>query len=72
VAERARHERWEIVMDERHYTKTEMGMMYGLLAGAAIALLLSALTGQAWWLAMTGAGVALGLGIGASLDQRGS
>jgi len=43
---------------KREYTKTELGMTYGLLTGAG------------WWLSMLGAGLALGLGIGASMDRR--
>ena len=54
----------------REYTKTEMGMMYGLLVGAVIALTLFTLTGDARWLTMTGAGLALGLGLGATWDTR--
>lgn len=55
---------------KREYTRTELGMMYGLLVGAVIALTLFALTGEAWWLSMTGAGLAFGLGLGATWDKR--
>jgi hypothetical protein len=57
-------------MNKREYTKTELGMTYGLLVGGAVAVIAFALTGDAWWLTFTGAGLALGLGIGTSLDQR--
>lgn len=55
---------------KREYTKTELGMMYGLLIGAVVASLMMALTGDAWWLAFTGAGIALGYGLGATWDKR--
>ena len=57
---------------KREYTRTELGMMYGMLVGAVIALTMFTLTGEAWWLAMTGAGLALGLGLGATWDKRGT
>jgi uncharacterized membrane protein YgaE (UPF0421/DUF939 family) len=56
---------------KREYTKTELGMMYGMLVGAVIALTLFSLTGQAWWLAMSGVGLAFGLGLGATWERRG-
>lgn len=55
---------------KREYTKTELGMMYGLLIGAVIGVALMIVTGQAWWLAIAGAGLALGLGLGATWDRQ--
>jgi fucose permease len=55
---------------KREYTSAELGMMYGLTIGAVVASLLMALTGDAWWLSFTGAGIALGYGLGAARDKR--
>ena len=55
---------------KREYTKTELGMMYGLLIGAVIGVALMIVTGQAWWLAIAGAGLALGLDLGATWDRQ--
>lgn len=55
---------------KRDYTKIELGMMVGMVVGAAIAVTMFALTGQAWWLAITGVGLAFGLGLGATWGER--
>jgi uncharacterized membrane protein YgaE (UPF0421/DUF939 family) len=55
---------------KRDTTKTELGMLYGMLVGAVVALTLFSLTGDAWWLSMTGAGLAFGLGLGATWERR--
>jgi hypothetical protein len=55
---------------KREYTNAELGMMYGLLIGAVVGILILALTGEAWWLALTGAGLAVGYGLGATWDKR--
>ncbi len=60
------------LMNKRQYSKTELGMMYGLLAGAAIFAIMFALTGNVLWTAAVGAGLALGLGIGATMDKSAS
>lgn len=57
---------------KREYTKTELGMMYGLLIGAVIGVALMIVTGQAWWLAIAGAGLSLGFGLGATWDRQGT
>lgn len=57
---------------KREYTNTELGMIYGLLIGAVLGITFFALTGEAWWLTIVGAGIALGLGLGATWDRRGS
>ena len=59
-------------MNRRKYSKTELGMMYGVLIGGATAAIMFALTGAVLWLAAVAVGVALGLGIGASMDKSGS
>jgi hypothetical protein len=59
-------------MKRRTYTPTELGMVYGMAIGSAIALVLFALTNDAWWFGAIGAGLAIGLGIGSSYAKRGS
>lgn len=58
------------VMGKRQYTPTELGMMYGLLIGAVIFLTMFSLTGEIMWILAMGTGIALGLGIGSSMEQR--
>jgi hypothetical protein len=53
-------------------TATQRGMLLGIVAGAAIGVVLFALTTNALWLTLPGVGVALGLGLGATVDHRGS
>lgn len=57
-------------MNKRTYTKTELGMIYGIAIGAAIFLIMYALTDEILWILAMGLGLALGLGIGASLDKK--
>jgi len=57
-------------MNKRQYTPTELGMMYGMVIGAAIGVILFAITNEVWWLGAIGAGLALGLGIGASMEKK--
>ena len=59
-------------MNKRKYSKTELGMMYGVMIGGAIGAVMLTLTGEVLWLGAEGVGVALDLGIGASLDKSGS
>ncbi|MFK5634290.1 MULTISPECIES: hypothetical protein [unclassified Ornithinimicrobium] len=51
-------------------TSTQWGLVAGLLIGAAVGVVLFALTNEVLWLVLPGVGVALGSGIGASLDSR--
>lgn len=60
--------RMEAGMRNRQYTKAELGLVSGTLVGASIGVLLMALTGDAIWLTVTGVGIALGYGIGATMD----
>jgi len=57
-------------MEKRRYGYTEWGMLLGILIGGGAAAVLYARTGQAFWFGLTGAGLALGLGLGAALDRR--
>lgn len=49
---------------------TQSGMLLGIIAGAAVGVVLFATTNDALWLTLPGVGVALGLGVGASLEKR--
>jgi hypothetical protein len=57
-------------METSGYAKTDLGILWGILAGASIAMVLFVVTGDTWWLGMTGAGVAFGLGFGAQMESR--
>lgn len=57
-------------MDTRHYTKTEWGTIYGMLVGAVVFLTMFSLTGEILWILTVGTGLALGLGISATMEQR--
>jgi hypothetical protein len=56
-------------MKRRKDTNSELGMMYGIIVGAAIGTLLFVFTHNAIWLTAIGVGVALGLSIGAGKDR---
>ncbi len=51
---------------------TAIGMMFGLWIGAGIGVLLFAFTQNVLWIGLAGVGVALGLGIGAASERRGT
>ncbi len=53
-------------------TPTQLGMLLGIFVGAAIGVVLFAFTTDALWLTLPGVGVALGLGLGATVDHRAS
>ena len=57
-------------MTRRAYSETGLGMMAGIVAGAAILAIMLAITGSVLWVIAVGASLALGLGIGATLDKR--
>lgn len=52
-------------------TPTQLGMLLGIVVGALVGVVLFSLTTNALWLTLPGVGVALGLGIGATLEHRG-
>ena len=54
----------------RTVTPTELGMLMGLIAGAAVGVLLFAITINALWLTLPGVGLTLGLGVGATIEKR--
>lgn len=57
-------------MNNRAYTKAELGMLYGMMIGASIFLIMFALTSELLWVLAVGIGLALGLGLRASMDER--
>ena len=57
-------------MNNRAYTKSELGMLYGMMIGASVFLIMFALTSEILWVLAVGIGLALGLGLGASMDER--
>jgi VIT1/CCC1 family predicted Fe2+/Mn2+ transporter len=61
---------WGSTMHKRQYTKTELGMVYGMAIGAAIFLVMFAITNDTQWIAALSVGLALGLGIGATMDKN--
>jgi hypothetical protein len=56
-------------MNKRKYSYTEWGMLVGLFVGGGLATILSARTGNAFYYALAGMGLALGLGLGAAFDR---
>ena len=56
-------------MQTRTYSKTALGMLFGIFIGGAVAVLLFAITGNALSFTVAGVGVALGLILGAGWEQ---
>jgi hypothetical protein len=57
-------------MDERQYTMTQVGGLMGLVIGGGLASVMFAITGEPWYFGLVGGGLALGVGIGSSLEER--
>lgn len=57
-------------MNGQRYTPSQLGLVYGMALGAALGLLLLSFTGDAIWLVLTGVGITLGYGIGATWERR--
>lgn len=49
---------------------TQLGMLLGIVLGAAVGVVGFAITVDALWLTLPGVGVALGLGVGATVERR--
>ncbi len=56
-------------MEERTYTYTQLGMLVGTVIGGGIGVVLFAITGNAVYIAITGAGTAIGIILGAGVDK---
>ena len=46
-----------------------LGLLLGTAIGFTLGLILFVATGEAWFLSIGGAGTAIGLGLGASIDR---
>lgn len=56
-------------MDERKYGYTEIGMLVGLLIGGGTGTAMYIITGEVFYFGLLGAGLALGLGMGAAFEK---
>lgn len=56
--------------EKREYSKKELGMLFGTLAGMISGVGLYILTGQILFLLLVGLGAGVGLSIGAGLDKN--
>ena len=56
--------------EDRRYSATTRGMLLGLFTGAGLAKIMFATTGEATYFGLVGVGPALGLGLGAALDEE--
>lgn len=54
----------------RPVTATQLGMLLGIIAGAAVGVLVFAVTINALRLTLPGVGAALGLGVGAAVEKH--
>jgi hypothetical protein len=57
-------------MARRTYSKTELGMLFGIFVGGGLGTVLFVSTGDPLYIALTGVGLVIGLIIGAGVDQR--
>ncbi len=56
-------------MNERKVNRTGVGMMWGMMIGVAFGMTMFLATGNPVFFSLIGVGLALGLGIGASLER---
>ena len=56
-------------MEERKYTYAQLGMLFGIFIGGGLGVVLFATTMNAVYLAIAGAGAAIGLVLGAGIDK---
>ena len=54
----------------RTVTATQLGLLVGIVIGAGFGIVMFAGTMNALWLTLPGVGVALGLGVGATIEKR--
>jgi hypothetical protein len=57
-------------MKEQKYTYAQLGMLFGIFVGGGLGVVLFATTMNAVYLAIAGAGAAIGLVLGAAMDKR--
>ncbi len=57
-------------MKERKYTYAQLGMLFGIFIGGGLGVVLFATTMNAVYLAIAGAGAAIGLVLGAAVDKH--
>ena len=58
-------------MEKRTYTYAQLGMLFGIVVGGGLGVVLFASSGNAVYIAIAGAGAAIGLVLGAAMDKRG-
>ncbi len=56
-------------MEKRKYSYAQLGMLFGVVIGGGIAVILFAITANAVYFTIAGAGLAIGLILGAGYDQ---
>lgn len=56
-------------MERRTYTYAQLGMLFGIFVGGGLGVVLFAVTGEALYIAIAGAGAAIGLVLGAGIDN---
>jgi len=56
-------------MNERKVNRTGVGMMWGMMIGVAFGMTMFLATGNPVFFSLIGVGLALGLGMGASLER---
>jgi len=57
-------------MQKRQYTYAQLGMLFGIFVGGGLGTVLFASTGNVAYFAFIGAGVGVGLSLGAGFDQK--
>lgn len=57
-------------MDKRKVSRTGVGMMWGMMIGVAFGMMMFLATGNPIFFSFVGVGVALGLGVGATLERN--
>ena len=57
-------------MDKRTVTYAQLGMLFGIFVGGGLGVGLFATTGEVLYLAIAGAGAAMGLVLGAGVDTH--
>jgi len=56
-------------MEERKYSYAQLGLLFGVFIGGGIGVVLFAISGNAVYFSIAGAGLAIGLILGAGYDR---